>query len=147
MDYTIRDCKPGDLPALIELCAKHAAYERSEYNPIGKSERLKAALFDEPKALNCWVVEINDQLAGYCSFTFDYSTWNAAYFIYMDCLYLEPECRSKGIGEKIIDKLKQVAKAKEGIKIQWQTPVFNERAIKFYRRVGATEKEKVRFYL
>ncbi|HEY5825886.1 MAG TPA: GNAT family N-acetyltransferase [Cyclobacteriaceae bacterium] len=147
MDYIIRDCEPHDLPALIKLCINHAAYERAEYDPAGKLESLKVALFSEPKALNCWVVEINNQLSGYCSYTFDYSTWNASRFIYMDCLYLEPECRSKGIGEEIIKRLKQVASDNGGIKISWQTPSFNERAIKFYRRMGTTEKEKVRFYL
>jgi len=49
--------------------------------------------------------------------------------------------------EELIKKLKQVAVDRGGIRIQWQTPAFNERAIKFYRRMGATEKEKVRFYL
>jgi len=31
--------------------------------------------------------------------------------------------------------------------MQWQTPVFNTNAIAFYRRLGATEKHKLRFYL
>ncbi len=146
-DYIIRDCEPSDLPVLVELCGKHAAHERAEYNPEGKADRLQLALFSEPKKLNCWVVEIEKKLAGYCSFTFDYSTWSASWFIYMDCLYLDPDFRSMGIGDKIIKRLKLLAHEKGDIKIQWQTPVFNERAIKFYRRIGAFEKEKIRFYL
>jgi len=147
MNYLIRDCEPKDLPELVQLCALHAAYEKADYSAEGKQDRLHEALFGEKKVLNCWVVEINHQLAGYCSFTFDYSTWNAAYFLYMDCLFLTEECRGYGIGEAIIQKLQQVAKEKGNLIIQWQTPAFNERAIKFYRRMGAREKEKVRFYL
>lgn len=147
MNYLIRDCEPHDLPQLIQLCIHHAEYERSEYNPKGKEELLKIALFSSPKKLNCWVVESDKKLIGYCSYTFDYSTWNGSSFIYMDCLYLEPEARGHRIGEEIITRLKEVAKKNGDLKIQWQTPSFNERAIKFYRRMGAAEKEKVRFYL
>lgn len=31
--------------------------------------------------------------------------------------------------------------------IQWQTPIFNTRAMKFYERHGATANDKRRFYL
>ncbi len=31
--------------------------------------------------------------------------------------------------------------------IQWQTPIFNTRAMKFYERLGATANDKRRFYL
>ena len=31
--------------------------------------------------------------------------------------------------------------------IQWQTPDFKARAIKFYKRIGATSKLKERFFL
>jgi len=62
-------------------------------------------------------------------------------------LYLEEDARGFGIGEAIIEKLKQIAIDKNCINIQWQTPKFNERAIKFYNRIGGTAKEKVRFSL
>ena len=67
--------------------------------------------------------------------------------MYMDCLYLEEEIRGFGIGEALIEKLKQIGTAKNCINIQWQTPEFNSRAIKFYHRIGATGKDKVRFFL
>ncbi len=31
--------------------------------------------------------------------------------------------------------------------IQWQTPIFNTRALKFYERRGATANDKRRFHL
>lgn len=30
---------------------------------------------------------------------------------------------------------------------QWQTPIFNTRAMKFYERLGTTANDKRRFYL
>ena len=67
--------------------------------------------------------------------------------MYMDCLFLEEEARSFGIGEVLIEKLKEIAAENNCVNIQWQTPEFNTRAIKFYNRIGAKGKDKVRFTL
>ena len=147
MEYLIRDCQPDDIAAVINLCQKHAAYERAIFNPIGKEENLREALFSEHPKLFCLLAEIDGTIVGYATYTIDFSTWDASQFMYMDCLYLEEKARGFGIGEVIIEKLKQIAMAKNCINIQWQTPEFNEKAIKFYHRIGAIGKDKVRFFL
>ena len=147
MEYSIRNCEPADLPKLIVLCQKHAEFEKADFSPEGKEESLRKALFNENPKLKCLVVAANETIVGYASYTFDYSTWDAADFMYMDCLFLEEEARSFGIGEILIEKLKEIAAEKNCINIQWQTPQFNERAIKFYNRIGAKGKDKVRFTL
>lgn len=147
MNFLIRNCQPDDVSILIDLCQKHATYEKTSFDPIGKEDKLQNALFDENPKLFCLIAEVNEKIAGYTSYTFDFSTWDAATFMYMDCLYLEEDVRGFGIGEALIEKLKQIAADKNCINIQWQTPEFNERAIKFYRRIGATGKDKVRFFL
>ncbi|OXG05539.1 acetyltransferase (GNAT) family protein [Flavobacterium araucananum] len=147
MEYSIRSCERSDLPKLVVLCQKHAEYEKAAYSAEGKQEKLQDALFREQPRLFCLVVATKETIVGYLSYTFDFSTWDAGTFIYMDCLFLEPEARSFGIGEVLIDKLKQIAIKKNCINIQWQTPEFNERAIKFYNRIGAKGKDKVRFTL
>lgn len=147
MNYTIRPCQEKDLPELIELCAAHAAYEKSEYDPEGKLERLREAIFGEIKRLNCWIVDIEGKAQGFTTFTFDFSTWDAAPFLYMDCLYLDESCRGMGIGAAIMDKIREVAREHNCKNIQWQTPEFNARAIKFYVGLGSTGKQKMRFFL
>ena len=147
MEYRIRNCEPSDLAKLVILCQKHAEFEKADFSPEGKEEGLEKALFSEKPKLNCLVVATKETIVGYVSFTFDYSTWDAATFMYMDCLFLEEEARSFGIGEVLMEKLKEIAVENNCINIQWQTPQFNTRAIKFYNRIGAKGKDKVRFTL
>jgi len=147
MNYLIRDCHPEDISILVDLCQKHAEYESASFNPVGKEEKLKSALFGERPKLFCLIAEVGGTIVGYATYTFDFSTWDAATFMYMDCLYLEEDARGFGIGEALIEKLKQIAKDKNCINIQWQTPEFNKRAIKFYRRIGGIGKDKVRFFM
>ena len=147
MEYIIKDCKESDLDRLVELCQKHADYEHATYNPTGKLQLLHEAIFSESPKLYCLVIECNQQIAGYFSYTFDFSTWDAQTFLYLDCLYLDPEFRGLRIGEKVFEKLKAIAKTNNCVNIQWQTPAFNKRAIKFYNRIGGEGKDKVRFFL
>jgi len=98
-------------------------------------------------ALTCWVAEIGGALAGYATATREFSTWQADYYLHMDCLYLRPAARNRGLGEALVSMM-----AAESVRLrcggmQWQTPATNLRAVGFYRRIGAQSKDKLRFYL
>jgi ribosomal protein S18 acetylase RimI-like enzyme len=147
MEYIIRECTEKDLPELVELCGKHSVFEHANYDPTGKENLLKKAMFSDIPKLFCSVIEVNNKLQGYFSYTLDYSTWDAQIFLYLDCLYLEPEFRGQRIGEIVFEKLRKIAEQNNCLNIQWQTPIFNERAIKFYNRIGGTGKDKVRFFI
>jgi ribosomal protein S18 acetylase RimI-like enzyme len=143
----IRMVTREDISSLIKLCALHAEYEQCEYISEGKEIALSSALFSSSPQLYCYVVEIDGEIIGYLSYMRQYSTWDAAEYLYMDCLFLKTEFRGNGYGEQLIQELKNEGK-KQGISlIQWQTPDFNSRAIKFYKRIGAFSKAKERFFL
>src|SRR5260221_6575878 len=109
MEYLIRPVRQDDLDELLVLMQEHARYEKAEFSPEGKKERLMIALFGNPHKLNCQVVETERGLAGFVSYTFDYSTWDASDFMYMDCLFLREWTRGFGIGSDILKLLKAEA--------------------------------------
>lgn len=146
MNYTIRNARPDDIPEIIHLCAEHSAYEQASYSSKGKAEKMKAYLFSPASRLHCLLAESEGKVAGYATYLFDFSTWDADFFTYMDCLYLRPEYRGFGIGEALVKKIEAHSRQQGIEQIQWHTPTFNVRAIKFYHRIGASSKEKTRFY-
>jgi len=145
--YRIRAIRENEMDALMQLIIAHTAYEKADYSEQDKKGILYRAIFEKPYKLKCWVVEIDRNISGFCSFTTDYSTWDAAHYLHMDCLYLNEDSRGLGIGTAIIELLKQVAIDNNYYSIQWQTPVFNTNAITFYHKIGATSKKKMRFTL
>lgn len=145
MEYLIRDFQEGDIDFLIELCAKHAAHELSDYDVIGKASRLKNALMSAAPPLHCWMVIAKGQVVGYTTFTFDFSTWHACHYLHLDCIYIKKKFRGHGIGAVIIKRLIEIAKDKGCVNVQWQTPLFNKKAIKFYERIGGKALDKKRF--
>lgn len=147
-DCCIRDVIPADLDDLVQLCAEHAEYERAPYDHAGKKEGLAAALFSLHPPLFCLIAEDSNQhILGYAAFMPEYSTWDAAYYLHMDCLYLRPHARGRGIGRRLMAEIARRAPGLGCTQIQWQTPSFNERAIVFYNRLGATSRSKIRMYL
>ncbi|BCL79075.1 hypothetical protein ccbrp13_15400 [Ktedonobacteria bacterium brp13] len=95
--FLIRAASPEDLDALIELCAEHAAYEGSMYDPQNKKERFFSALFSASPRLYAWVAEQQGNSVGFATATQEFSTWEAASFLHMDCLYLREEARGLGL--------------------------------------------------
>lgn len=98
-------------------------------------------------AFYAWVAVSESALIGYATATIDFSTWRGAHFVHMDCLYVQQLWRGSSIGNQLINAIKAFAMAHQLCEIQWQTPLWNERAAKFYQRLGAEESIKRRFKL
>lgn len=143
----IRFVQKKDLSDLVNLCKLHADFEKSEYNTGRKTELLNKYLFSNNPSIFCLVVEKANNLIGYATYMKQFSTWDANHYIYMDCLFMTEESRGFGIGEKLIDRIKKEAQELDCSLIQWQTPDFNKRAMKFYERIGAFGKSKERYFL
>lgn len=139
----IREAKNSDAKQLASLFHKHAVYEG---NSLSTNENAIALCLMEDHPAHIIVVEQHGELKGYMSVIKQFSTWDMEYYLYMDCLYLEPELRGKGLGLQLMDICKQLADQNSVKEIQWQTPVENVKAIGFYEKLGATKKAKQRFF-
>jgi GNAT superfamily N-acetyltransferase len=147
MNYIIEQPKKEEINQLVSLCAAHALFEKCEYDSKEKHERLLKDIFANDPKLQCRVAVVDETYVGYITWMKQYSTWNAAEYLYMDCLFLDDEYRSNGIGVNLVVEMKKFGKENNIYEIQWQTPDFNKRAIKIYSRIGATSLSKERFFL
>ncbi|SHG67930.1 GNAT family N-acetyltransferase [Flagellimonas flava] len=147
LDINIRPAKPEDIEGIIPLCAAHAAYEKCPYQSSGKKEGLITAIFQHPKKMHCLVVECDKILIGYATYMEQFSTWDASPYLYLDCIFLKEYARGLGIGEKLLKRIQDEGQRMGCLEMQWQTPVFNTRAVQFYERLGAKRKSKLRFFL
>ncbi len=142
----IRNIQREDLPTLLEFCQAHADLEQSPFDPKAKLERWSQCLFDPGLGIHCWMLEIEGQLIGYATFMRQFSTWDAHLYLYLDCLYLAENFRGQGFGAQVMQAIKDFAQKESYSIIQWQTPVFNQEAIAFYKGLGAASKPKERFF-
>ena len=141
----IRRTSANDLDTVIELCAAHAAYECTTFDPIGLHERLSAALFGHAPRIEVFVAECHQNIIGYAACSNEFSTWTGRDFLHMDCLFVIEAFRGRGFGRKLIEHVFEVAKQRGIDEVQWQTPDWYHEAIEFYRLAGATTSMKMRF--
>lgn len=142
----IRPARAEDMAALARLIEEHAAYEGLPLAAgFQRQEALAALAFGEDAKISLWVVTHHQTPIGYMSATVDHSTWNAAPFVYLDCLYLAPQARGQGLGRRLMAVLDAFALSRGCARIEWQTPPDNALGLVFYRRIGATELPKARF--
>lgn len=143
--FLVRAARADDLDTIVELCVAHAAYEHVRLTVDGLRDRLNTALFGDPPRVWCLVAEIDGDVEGYATFTRDYSTWRATEYLHVDCLYVSPRQRGRGIGRTLMESIARQG-ATVGIEhLEWQTPAWNRSAVAFYERIGATGLAKVRF--
>jgi GNAT superfamily N-acetyltransferase len=87
------------------------------------------------------VAETSDKvIVGYATFIFCYYTW-VGKSLYMDDLYVLPAYRGKGIGTLLIGKVIDYARETKCHRLRWQVSKWNDRAIVFYKSLGAVINE------
>ncbi|WP_324289543.1 GNAT family N-acetyltransferase [Streptomyces sp. H27-G5] len=150
MEHTsvVRPARPEDLPRLVELIHEHIAYEKSEPRPPGLADRLGPQLFAEDSRL--WVLLARTpagEVAGYAACSTEYAFWDARHHLHMDCLYLAEDARGHGLGAALMEAVAALARELGLDHVEWQTPDWNEGAIRFYDRLGATGMPKRRYAL
>ena len=141
----IRPANAEDLPELLELIREHALYEKSATPDHGLAARLHRLMFAASPRLHVLVASLGGELVGYASWSLEVETWHAAEYAHMDCLFLRDSARGFGIGENLMRAVARHALAAGALEVQWQTPAWNEGAIRFYRRLSTEPLPKLRF--
>lgn len=141
----IRPANTEDLPELIELIREHALYEKSAAPDHELAARLHRLMFAASPRLHVLVASLGGELVGYASWSLEVETWHATEYAHMDCLFLRGSARGHGTGENLMRSVARDALAAGALEMQWQTPAWNEGAIRFYRRLANEPLSKLRF--
>jgi GNAT superfamily N-acetyltransferase len=133
MNYTIRPIQVTDFPALMDMVKEFSDFQKMPDKMLNSIEQMNA----ESEYLNGFVVERESgELVGYTTYFYAYFTWIGK-SMYMDDLYVKPEHRGKGLGQKLINSVIEKAKSDNCKKVRWQVSEWNKNAIEFYKSLGA----------
>lgn len=131
----IRKAKKNDLNGIHDLVRELAIFEKEE-------DALKTTLMDYEKAfdeelIGAHVAEDEGVIIGMALYYMTFSTWKG-HMLYLEDFYVSTQHRSSGIGQKLFDAYIQEAKDRGCKMVKWEVLDWNEKAIKFYLRNGAT---------
>jgi GNAT superfamily N-acetyltransferase len=133
----IRAATPADVPLILTLIRELADFEKLLHEVQATEGELRRTLFDTPKAPEVLIAEKDGVGIGFALFFQNYSTFLAKPGIYLEDLYVKPEHRSGGVGLQLLSAIARLAVERGCGRFEWSVLDWNERAISFYRRLGA----------
>lgn len=135
--FEIRNANKNDIPLILSFIKELAEYEKLLHEVEATEERLSATLFGEKPYAEVVIGYLNDAPVSFALFFHNYSTFLAKPGIYLEDLFVRPEARGKGIGQKMLAYLAHLARQRACGRLEWWVLDWNESAIGFYKRLGA----------
>lgn len=137
-EFIIRAAIPDDVSVIFELIKALAEYEKLSHTVAGNVETLEEHLFGTRPYAEVIVAESQEQVVGFALFFYNYSTFLTKPGIYLEDLFVLPEFRGQGIGKALITAVAELAIERDCGRLEWSVLDWNEPAIAFYRRLGAS---------
>ncbi|MFA6123128.1 N-acetyltransferase family protein [Sphingomonas sp.] len=142
----IRPATPADVPLILHLVHELAAFERESDKVVATEPLLQDALFGPHPAAEAVVAELDGKPVGMALFFHNFSTWTGWRGLYLEDLYVTPEARGSGVGKALLKHLAALAVARGCTRFEWSVLDWNEKAIAFYRSMGALPMEEWTVY-
>lgn len=133
----IRLARPEDCAAMMELIRELAIYEKAEHEVGVSMEAFRDAGFGSQPIWTAFVAESEGQIIGLSLFYPRYSTWKGRK-LYLEDIVVKESLRGQKIGQQLFDQTLAYAKENQYHSLYWQVLDWNEPAINFYKKYGAT---------
>lgn len=132
-----RPAAPGDVATILRFVHDLAAFEQESDKVVATAPLLHDALFASHPAAQAAIAEIDGVPVGMALFFDSFSTWTGWRGLYLEDLYVTPEARGSGVGKALLRHLARLAVERGCARLEWSVLDWNEKAIGFYRSVGA----------
>ncbi|AKA35370.1 GNAT family N-acetyltransferase [Flagellimonas lutaonensis] len=138
----IRHATSKDVTVLFDLIMAIAKHHNQEaYVLTDKDELLKEGFGEAPK-FYVLLAEYEKEIAGYLSYTWNYSIWNGKNYMNLDDLFVKEKFRGLKIGQELIQRAKSLCANESSGLMRREVEKDNHKAIQFYNRLGAKMVEK-----
>jgi GNAT superfamily N-acetyltransferase len=136
--YALRAAERRDLPAIAGLIHELAAFEQLSHVCEATPAALEPQLFGARPVAEAVVAEAEGVVIGFALFFTNFSTFLAKPGLYLEDLYVQPAWRGHGVGQALLEHLGALAVERGCGRFEWSVLDWNEAAIGFYRRMGAS---------
>lgn len=137
MKNVIRKSKKEDLPQILELIQELAEFEKEPDAVEVTIEDLEKEGFGKHPLFTCFVAEVEGKIEGMALVYFRYSTWKGR-TVHLEDLIVRQQKRGTGLGSALYKRVIEYA-LEQGVKrCEWVVLDWNQPAIDFYERSGAT---------
>lgn len=134
----LRAAELRDVQPIVGLIRELAEFEKLTHLLQVTPEKLRPHLFGEKPVAEAMVADLGGEVVAFALYFTNFSTFLAQPGLYLEDLYVQPAHRGKGIGEALLTRLGKLAAERNYGRFEWSVLDWNENAIRFYERMGAT---------
>jgi GNAT superfamily N-acetyltransferase len=138
IDFSLRAAERRDVEAIVALIRGLAEFEKLTHLLEVTADTLAQHLFGPRPIVEAIVAERAGRVVGFALFFISFSTFLAKPGLWLEDLFVEPDQRGIGIGKALLEQLARLAAARGYGRFEWSVLDWNEGAIRFYQRMGAT---------
>ena len=135
MNLTFRNAERKDTLLILQFIKELADYEMQN-EVVADEATLETWIFDKQKAEVIFALQDGKEV-GFALFFHNFSTFLGRAGIYLEDLYVKPECRGKGYGKALLKKLASIAVERGCGRLEWWGLDWNKPSIDFYLSLGA----------
>jgi GNAT superfamily N-acetyltransferase len=137
-EVTVRPAEDADVELIYSLIVALAEYEHAPEEVVGTPELLRQWLFGDAPAAEALIGEVDGVPAGFALFHGTFSTWECRPGLWLEDLFVMPDYRRFGVGGELLSNVARVAVERGYTRLTWTALDWNEMALSFYRKIGAT---------
>lgn len=142
----VRRAEPGDAEEMLRLIVALAEYEKLTPPDEAARRRLVNDAFGERPRFEVFLAEVDGRIVGY-AFVFEtYSTFLALPTLYLEDLFVMPECRGRKAGLALFQHVVAEAERRGCGRVEWVVLDWNQLALGFYNRLDATHLDNWCYY-
>jgi GNAT superfamily N-acetyltransferase len=123
-----------------------AEYEKLLHEVVATESILMDTLFGEKSTAEVVIGYLNHKPISFALYFQNFSTFFGRPGIYLEDLFVKPEARGRGVGQKMLSYLAYIAKERKCGRLEWWVLDWNETAIGFYKRIGAKAMDEWTVY-
>ena len=135
-NLTFRYARREDTALILRFIRELAEYEGLLDEVVADETTLVEWIFDRQKAEVIFALE-DAREVGFALFFHNFSTFLGRAGIYLEDLYVRPECRGRGYGRAILKKLASIASERGCGRLEWWCLDRNKPSVDFYLSMGA----------
>ena len=136
LDVEFRFATAEDVPEILSFIRALAEYEKLLDKVVAPEEALRDWLFEKRRA-EVLFARAGGRNVGFALFFHNFSTFLGRGGIYLEDLFVLPECRGMGYGKAILKELARIAVERGCGRLEWACLDWNAPSIRFYRSLGA----------
>ena len=138
---TIRPAASGDEALIVALIREMAAYERAAGRVSITEAEVRERIFGVRPYARVFLGFMDGEPAAYAMVFDKFSSYTGKPILYLEDVFVRETLRGRGLGKLMMARVARHALESGALYLEWSVLDWNEPALDFYGRLGASKVE------